>query len=164
MQRQPAAAWGLRRPTWGAALWAVAFALAAILIFGVCQFWLFPKLGLTDSRAHVAAIRKEPIGLTLIIALRAGVVEEWLFRFFAIGELAVVTGRRWIGALLAGLLFIALHAANWQWVHLLPVALVTILFTAIYWWRGNLFLNAAAHFLTDFVPALLALLIAARHG
>lgn len=164
IQAQSPATLGLRRPTWPAAGWALAFAGGAILLFGLCEFWLFPRLGLTDSRAHVAAIRAEPIWLTLLIALRAGVVEEWIFRFFAIDQLTRIIGGTWLPAIAAGLLFIALHAKDWQPAHLLPVALVTILFTALYWRRHDLFTNAAAHFLTDCVPALLALLAAARHG
>ena len=163
LQGQRLALLGLRRPTLAGFGWGVAFSVLAIVIFGVCQFWLLPKLGLTDSRAHVAAIRNEPLWLTLIITLRAGVVEEWIFRFFAIGQLTKLVGGKWFPAIVSGLLFVALHAQDWQAVHLVPVALVTIVLTALYWWRNDMFTSAVAHFLTDFVPALLALMMV-RHS
>jgi len=153
---------GVRRPGLGTLGWGAAFAAAQIGAVALCYFVLFPALGLPSRSARVTAIAHEPIWLMALLTARAGIVEEWLFRFFAIGRMAFVTRNRWAASLVPGAIFVALHAQSWALDHLIPVTIVTVLLTIQYWWRRDFWGNALSHFLTDFIPFAGAALAAAH--
>lgn len=142
---------GIRRPTLASFGIAVACAVVVIVLFALCYSVVFPAFGVAAVPTRLATIAQEPLWLTLLITLRAGIVEEFLFRFYPIGRLATATGSIALAVIVPGLVFIGLHAGGWGVMHLVPVTLATIVFTLLYLWKRDFWCSALAHFLVDFI-------------
>lgn len=148
----------VRRPSGKSILWGVAVAFASILTIGLCYAVIIPLLGGDSDPAKMQALAARPIPLILFLSITAGVVEEWLFRFYAINRLHFLSNNKWLASTIAGAVFIALHAPSWGLSHLIPVTLVTLIFTAYYWWRRDFWSSVLAHFLTDAIPFVMSAL------
>src|ERR1700728_2877473 len=105
----------------------------------------------SHADVQAAAMTHGSIGLALILALRAGAIEELFYRGIAIEQLTLLTGRRWLGAVIAAALFIFAHALIFDWPQLIPIAAATLVLTLLYLWRGDLWANILAHVLVDAV-------------
>jgi membrane protease YdiL (CAAX protease family) len=133
-------------------LWAFAIALVTIFTIGLSYSVLIPALGGDSDPARMQELASRPIPMLLLLSLTAGVVEEWLFRFYAINRLHFLSNSKWLASLVAGVVFIILHAPSWGFTHLIPVSLVAVIFTLYYWWRRDFWSSALAHILTDAIP------------
>jgi len=85
----------------------------------------------------------------LCLAVRAGVIEEIFFRGLAIEQLTILTGYRWLSALLATVLFVVIHALHFDWIQLIPIGAVAVVLTGLYLWRRDLWANIIAHIAVD---------------
>lgn len=92
-----------------------------------------------------------PAWVTLLIVLRAGIVEEIFYRGYAIERLEALTGSRAIAIAAPLICFAAFHFRQGLAGVLIALMLGAIL-TGLYIWKRNLIANMAAHFLIDFVP------------
>lgn len=153
-ERLPLSSIGLRWPTWGTTPWALA---ATVLMMATVVFSygvIFPALGLTANTDAIARITHAPLWLQTATMIRAGVVEEILFRGYAIERLQTLTGRRWLAGLLSAAVFVAVHISGWGYAQLIVVALGATILTLLYLARRDLASNMLAHFLTDFIAFL----------
>jgi membrane protease YdiL (CAAX protease family) len=93
-----------------------------------------------------------PLSIRLLLALTAGVCEEFLFRGFGISVLARFTKNRWLAGLLSLLAFTVGHVALFGWTSLLiaPAVLGAIL-TLLFLLRGNLFNGVIVHTIIDVI-------------
>lgn len=148
-----AAGLGLRRFSWGA--------VAAGIVLGVALFALstatmilVQTAGLPDVTDATPAGTLMALSLPLRIAavITAGVVEETLYRGYAIERLGAITGRYWLAGLVSLAAFSAIHAIFWGRVQIIVVWVDAAALTAIYLWRRNLLLNIIAHVVTDGIP------------
>ena len=141
---------GLRRPSWAAVLTGLAGALA-MLIAGQSGNYLDYTMLRAPARSdtQAVAIVSGSVIYALCLAIRAGVVEELLFRGLAIEQLTTLTGRRWLAACISGLTFVLVHALRFDLAQLVPIAAVTIVLTGLYLWRRNLLANIVAHVFID---------------
>jgi membrane protease YdiL (CAAX protease family) len=94
----------------------------------------------------------------IFLALRGGVAEEVLYRGLAIEQLTVLTGRRWLAASIAGVIFVLAHSVHFDVHQLIPIAAATLGMTALYLWRRNLWINIIAHVLVDAVALVVVAL------
>jgi membrane protease YdiL (CAAX protease family) len=135
---------------WGLAA-TVALIASVILTFAV----IAPALGLKQNMTATAAIVQVPLWLLLTTPIVAGVTEEIIYRGYAIERLSFLTGRRWLGALLAGAMFLIAH---WSWgpLQLILVAFATVILTGLYLWRRDLLCCMLAHMLADLIGFALA--------
>lgn len=156
-------AMGVTRPTWRGVAWALPLGVVLILLIGICYAAIFPLLGIKNDPGTLATIANRPIWLIFLLALRAGVTEEWLFRFYPIHRLTALGAGRWASSILPAAVFIGLHAPSWGLAHLIPVTLAAIALTLFYWWRRDYWSSVIGHFLADFIPFSMAAL-AAAHG
>lgn len=140
------------RPRWSSLGWGLAFGVILIMLIGVCYALIFPALGVRNDPAQLGKIASQPVWMIFLLTVRAGVVEEWLFRFYAITRLHTLTGSKWLASLVPGVVFVALHAPSWGLLHLLPVTFAAIALTLLYWWRKDFWCSALAHFIADFIP------------
>jgi membrane protease YdiL (CAAX protease family) len=85
----------------------------------------------------------------MFLAVRGGVVEEILYRGLAIEQLAALTGRRLLAALIATSVFVAVHLVHFDLRQLIPIATVSFGLAGIYLWKHNLWINIIAHGLID---------------
>jgi membrane protease YdiL (CAAX protease family) len=143
---------GLRRPTFGTILWGFG-AFAALLALGACASFVTYNIFHQPNHAvaEVEALVRGSLVYALCLALRAGVIEELFYRGLAIEQLTVLTGRRWFAALLATLVFIAIHMLRFDARQLIPIATTSFGLAGLYLWRRNLWVNMIAHVLIDTV-------------
>jgi membrane protease YdiL (CAAX protease family) len=99
--------------------------------------------------AQAAALVGGSVIYALCLSVRAGVVEEIFYRGLATEQLSVFTGSRWLSALIAAAVFTLMHALHFDWVQLIPIALVATVLTVLYLWRHDLWANIFAHIAID---------------
>lgn len=145
----------LRAPGLRSLMWGVAGSVVLIALFAAVQV-LLQLLGLGVSQSAAVDFGQLPVWLILAMALRAGVVEEILFRGYAVTRLEGLTGRTWLAALISLGAFVALHATSWSAGHLIFVGVAGGALTAMYLWKRNLAANIIAHTLVDVAGLLLA--------
>ncbi len=154
-ERLPLAAVGLVRPhprsIWtglaiGAAVYAALFALVAALL----------KLGLFDADRASEIIGNWPLWLRLFALITAGVVEEALYRGFAIERLTALTGSKGLAAMFSLAAFSAAHVPFWGLAALAAPIVGGGFFTLVYLWRRDLVACMVAHIAVDFVGLVLA--------
>jgi membrane protease YdiL (CAAX protease family) len=145
-ERLPLRSIGLRRPDGytiptAVGLFALGFLLQVLLIGPLVQRW-----GQAGAAAGLAELSALPIWFRLVLGVTGGIVEETLYRGYAVERLATLTGRRWLGAVLATVAFTAAHIPAWglgfALVADLPAGVLLVLF---YLWRRDLVANMLAH-------------------
>jgi membrane protease YdiL (CAAX protease family) len=97
-----------------------------------------------------------PIWLRILLAFRAGFMEEILCRGYPIERLNRLAGRIWPGALISLFIFTILHLPGSGLGSTVGVVLpVGAILTELYVWKRNLTLNIAVHFLVDLLALVL---------
>lgn len=124
------------------------------IVFGVIMTAV-QAIGLPLNQDIAQLISNQPMLLLILIALRAGVVEEVLYRGYAYERLFDLTKSKWLAALIPIIIFTLVHLP-WGVGHLVFVFLVSGIFMLLYMAKRNLPLLIIAHFTTD-VLALIAL-------
>ena len=156
IERRPLASIGIRVPTFSTLGWALIGTVAGIATFMLSYALILPALGLEINQSATSKITSLPIGVQLAIFLRAGVVEELLYRGYSIERLQELTGSKWLAALIPGLVFIAGHFAFWGSGQLIVVGFGTIVMTLLYMWRRDLLCCMIAHASIDLIGFTLA--------
>ena len=155
-ERKPLASIGLRRPHWGTLGWGLAGAIAMMASVMLSYAVIFPALGLTQNMRQTGAVASLPLWLLIATVVRAGIVEEILFRGYPIERIEALTGSTWLAALIPGAAFVLVHISSWGAAQLIVVAFGAIIMTALYLWRRDLVCVMIAHVATDLVGFLLA--------
>jgi membrane protease YdiL (CAAX protease family) len=154
---------GLRRPGWSTLGFALGGALALAFIPGLVGVVIYRLLHLPQhADAQAAALTGGSVIYALFLAIRAGVVEEILFRGIAIEQLTALTGNRWLAAIVTMVVFTLVHALHFDWIQLIPIFCAAAVLTGLYLWRRDLVANIIAHILVD--AAGLMTLAAHMHG
>ena len=87
-----------------------------------------------------------PIWFRVIAGFTGGMVEEVLYRGYAIERLAVLTGKRWVAASVSAGIFGLAHIPLWGVAFSLGADLpFGIVMTIFYLWRRDLVANMMAH-------------------
>lgn len=143
---------GLGRVRWTTPVLGIAAAVATIVLSAITAGIVYHALHQTPrANVEIAALVHGSVVYALLLALRAGVLEELLYRGIAIEQLAAFVGSRWLAAALAGAAFIAAHALIFDWPQLIPIGMATLVMTLLYMWRRDLWANMLAHALVDAV-------------
>jgi membrane protease YdiL (CAAX protease family) len=150
VERRTLASINLRRPTLGTLGWGLAATVALLVLGGTTSFIVTRVLHQrANTVAEITALVRGSVGYALCLALRAGVVEELLYRGLAIEQLTVLTGNRSLAALIAVLVFVVSHALRFNAASLLPVLVSSAGLVGLYLWRRNLMVNIIAHCIID---------------
>ena len=142
---------GLQRPAVGTtALWVLitfgGVLLAGALAFGVIKFFNLP-VGSSDSGAYDVL----PTWLLLLVIVRAGFLEEFFYRGYAIERLRSLTGNRILSVGIPLFVFAVSHYR--QGLAGITIALLTgAVLTGVYLYKRNLWITITVHFLADFIP------------
>ena len=114
------------------------------------------------TMADVTTVAQWPLWTRLITSLRAGFVEEVVFRAYPITRSDRILGCRWPGALAGLVVFSLSHIPYAGAAHALGVVLpLGAMLTLLFLWQRNLTLNIGVHCLCDvLVSSGLPLLIA----
>lgn len=155
VERLSLASIGLHRPTWGTLGWGLVATIMLIASVMLSFAVIGPALGLEQNMRATAAIVNVPLWLLVLTPLVAGVTEEIVYRGYAIERLSFLTGRRWVGALLGGVIFLLAH---WSWggLQMILVAFATVILTGLYLWRRDLVCCMLAHAAADLIGFALA--------
>jgi membrane protease YdiL (CAAX protease family) len=148
------------------------------LIFGIIAFIAFRGLRLrfTDLGMRVprpldwpialatgARILSLPMPTRVLLAITAGICEEFLFRGFGIAVLIRFTRNRWLAGLLSLAAFTIAHAGLFGWTSALVIPFVLgLILTLLYLLRGNLFSAMIVHMLIDAIGLILVPMLAAK--
>jgi membrane protease YdiL (CAAX protease family) len=108
-------------------------------------------LGLRFGSAPGSVPVKLPMWVTIVVVLRAGIVEELFYRGYAIGRLQQLFGNKVVAILLPLLIFAASHYTQGAGGMLVTLLMGSAL-TALYLWKRNLWVVIFCHFLLDFIP------------
>lgn len=156
VERRPLASIGIRRPTWGTLGWGLAGTIALMASVIMSFAVILPALGLAPNLARTGRIASLPLWLMTATLVRAGVVEEILYRGYPIERIEELTGSIWLAALIPGAVFILAHLPSWGAAQLVIVSFGTIIMTGLYLWRRDLICVMIAHALADLIGFLLA--------
>ncbi|MES2299868.1 MAG: type II CAAX endopeptidase family protein [Pseudomonadota bacterium] len=152
--RTPLSALGMRDFGWRTVAGTVAGVLGTFALALTVKALVAGIPHAPENLAANAAELRWSIGYASWVALRAGVVEEVLYRAVLIEQLAVILGKRWLGAALAGLVFVSAHALAFDWFQLAMAASATVILTLVYMRGRNLPACICAHVLIDMVGFL----------
>ncbi len=129
----------------GVILWAGVLAVLVISVFAVGLVGGFDNLP-SEAPKMVLWMGSLPILLRVMVSLSAGVVEEVFFRGFLMPR---------VGFGLSNVLFVLGHLSYEQPFLLLGVALLSVSFSLLVRWRGNIWPAIAAHAVFDAIQLLI---------
>ena len=150
---------GLQRPRLEqTALWSaitlVVVAAALALALGVSALCGWPFGNSPSAKAFEAL----PLWVVFFVVLRAGFVEEFFYRGYALERMEAITGNRLVAVGFPLFLFAVFHYR--QGLAGITIALFTgAALTAMYLWKRNLWITIVPHFLVDFIPNVLVPLV-----
>jgi membrane protease YdiL (CAAX protease family) len=149
-ERRPLSSIGLNRPTRRTLVRGLA-GLAVYLAIGIAMAVLLHFLagGVPQFSGVEATLKTLPAWAMILLAIRAGVVEELMTRGFALHRLAEWTGYLWLGAVLQLLLFAGLHVPVWGWSKGAIVLVLGAVLTLLYLRHRDLAANMLTHALVD---------------
>lgn len=146
LERLPAGSIGLRRPDWSTIVSAVLLALVILYLLPLLTAPLVAAAGREGLDAGLRRIAAWPPSFRVFVGASSGIVEETLYRGYAVERLASMTGRRWLGATIAAMASALAHVPAWGLGFALAADLpFGIVMTLFYLWRRDLAANAIAH-------------------
>jgi len=128
---------------------AIGLGLVLFVIFGISNVAI-QAIGLELNQEIAEMISSKSIPVLILLALRAAVVEEVLFRGYAFERINELTKSKWVAGLVPLIIFMLLHL-SWGIGHLLFVFIAGGLLTLMYVSKRNLALNIVVHFTVDVI-------------
>jgi membrane protease YdiL (CAAX protease family) len=126
--------------------------LVLFIVFGIANV-VIQKLGLELNQEIAQMISSKSLPVLFLLVLRAAVVEEVLYRGYAIERINELTNSKWVAGLVPLIMFMLVHLA-WGVGHLLFIFIAGGLLTLMYVSKRNLALNIIAHFTVDVIAIL----------
>lgn len=145
---------GFMWPSFIDLIWAVVTGVVLVQIFGFyARFKQQHGLQSATEAARYQALVGLSLGSRCLTVLTAAVVEEVLYRAYAIGIGEVVLGSVWVAAAVSVLAFTAAHF-RWGLSHLVPVFISAVAFAVLFATTRNIWLCILAHVIVDGVAFL----------
>jgi membrane protease YdiL (CAAX protease family) len=137
---------GIRRPSWSTLISAIVLWRITVVLTPMISQPVLDTFGRDGLEAGVQELAILPIWFRVIAGFTGGMVEEILYRGYAIERLAVLTGRRWFAATISAVVFGLAHTPMWGVAFSLGADLpFGIVMTLFYLWRRDLIANMMAH-------------------
>lgn len=140
---------GLRPFHWTSLAWGLALAAVLMRLVAPLGSWMIGTLRLAGFERGLAAFAALPLWLKVVAVLAGGIVEETLFRGFAIERIAEASGSYLVAAALTLVFFALIHLPMWGWGPVLSFSISGAVLTAFYVWRQDLLANIVAHTIVD---------------
>ena len=128
---------------------AIGLGLVLFVVFGIATT-VIQKLGLELNQEVAEMISSKSVPVLFLLALRAAVVEEVLYRAYAFERINELTKSKWVAGLVPLIMFMLVHL-SWGIGHLLFIFVAGGLLTLMYVSKRNLALNIIAHFTVDII-------------
>ncbi|MHC4476095.1 MAG: CPBP family intramembrane glutamic endopeptidase [Planctomycetota bacterium] len=155
-ERQSLRSIGFRRLTWKEGLIALSLSIFLFVLVPTLAIFMERVIRIsTGTMDIVKALAQIPLWLHILLALRAGFVEEVLYRGYPIERLNRLTGRIWPGAVICIIIHTVIHLPMGLWNTVGVVFPITVILTGLYVWKRNLTLNITVHFLGDLLVLVL---------
>jgi membrane protease YdiL (CAAX protease family) len=152
---------GLRVPSFRDVRRMLAVLAGTYVIIAVVSHLLSVQTSMLDIEGLLAV----PFAVKLGLVLTAGICEEFMFRGFAIEELAGWTGSVWLGGLLSWLAFSLAHVDRYGLTTgLIIPAIAGGALTLLYVWRRNLPVCMVLHAFFDGLSIFLLPVLMKGHG
>ena len=148
-EKQPLASLWLRPFHWQSAAWAGVLVLAHILLLFPVTEWVRKAAGLPGYADGMEEALALPAWFRVVAVVTAGVVEETLFRGYAMTRLARLTGSLWLAAAVSASVFAALHLPVWGAGPSFAFLIGGVANTAFFIWRRDLLAMIIAHVAID---------------
>ncbi len=152
VEKRTLASIGWKKLTLKMTFWGIGLGLVIFILFGAITTAI-QALGLELNQDMARLIAGQSIPVLLLIALRAAVVEEVLYRGFAFERIYDLTRSKWLATLVPVILFTVIHL-SWGVGHLIFVFIAGGIFMLTYVSKRNLGLVIIAHFVTDVIALL----------
>ena len=144
-ERLPLRSIGLRRPTWRTVAWGVLL-WAGVWVLSLLTAPLLRLTGTAGLDEGLQRITVMPIWFRIVAGLTGGLVEETLYRGYAVERLSTLFGSPWLGGLIAVTAFTLAHVPTWGLGFALAADLpFGIAMTLFYLWKRDLLANSLAH-------------------
>ena len=143
---------GWKKLTVKTVLSGIGLGFVVFVLFGVLTTAI-QAVGLELNQETAELIASQSIPFLLLIALRAAVVEEVLYRGYAFERMYELTKSKWLAGLIPVIIFTLVHY-SWGVGHLVFVFFAGSVFMLVYISKRNLGLIMIAHFITDVIALL----------
>lgn len=155
IERQPLASIGLKPPRWTTLLWGLALTFAITFVLAPAMTWLADRAGLPGYEPGLQQLLGLPAWYRVFLAVTAGVVEEALYRGYAVERLTALTGSHWLGGSIAVIVFGLAHLPGWGVGPTLVAFIAGSVATLFYVWKRDLLALMIAHVIGDIVGVAL---------
>ena len=102
----------------------------------------------------LSALSQLSLPVQVTIVATAVITEEVLWRGYPIERLTELTGNIWIGAVVSGVVFLAVHYPAWGLVGAIPQAVFTLVIVGVYVWSRNVVACMLTHGVINVVMIL----------
>jgi membrane protease YdiL (CAAX protease family) len=148
-ERRPLGSIGVRPFAWSSVAWGLGLAAVLMWVVTPLSLRLLGALRLAGFESGIASFAALPLALKLFAVLGAGVVEETLYRGYALERLAEASGSWLLAGALTLACFALIHLPMWGWGPVLTLFVSGAVLTAFYVWRQDLLANVVAHVVVD---------------
>jgi uncharacterized protein len=149
VERQSLSSVGLRQPSASTIGWGLLLLFGINFVLSPATMWIVNKTGLGGFEHGLRQLLAIPVWYRVFLAVSAGVVEETLYRGYAVERLASLTGSYWVGGLVAVVAFGAAHIPVWGPGPALVFLVDGAAATLFYVWKRDLLALVVAHALGD---------------
>jgi len=137
---------GVRRPDWSTLVSGILLCVTMLYVLPLVTTPLLNVMGSHGLEAGLQRLAPLPVWFRVIVGITGGIIEETLYRGYAVERLTSITGRRWLGGAISTVAFGLAHIPMWGVGFALGADLpFGILMTAFYLWKRDLLANILAH-------------------
>ncbi len=154
-EKQPLSSVGLHPLRWQSIAWGFLFAGFFIFIYSPLLIRAMNKLKLGSFDHGLTELTKLPIWYLILAVVVGGIVEEGLYRGYAIERLSLLIGSYVFGSILVLIAFGLAHLPLWGWGAALTTVISGAILTVFYLWTGELIAVIVAHVITDSVGIII---------
>ena len=149
VERKPLSSIGLTRPGWSTIGRSMLLLAGINFTLAPAVMWAATNAGLPGYDAGLVPLLALPVWYRVFLAVSAGVIEETLYRGYAVERLARFTGSAWSGGAIAVLVFGLAHLPSWGPGPALVSLASGAAATLFYLWKRDLFSLIVAHAVGD---------------
>jgi membrane protease YdiL (CAAX protease family) len=149
VERKPLASIGFKTPGWSTVVWSLLLLLGINFMLAPAVMWAAANAGIAGYEAGLTPLLALPAWYRVFLAVSAGVIEETLYRGYAVERLALLTGSYWSSGAIAVLVFGVAHIPFWGIGPALVSLAAGAAATFFYVWKRDLPALIVAHAVGD---------------
>jgi membrane protease YdiL (CAAX protease family) len=130
----------------------VAIGLATVIVFACAMYplWKYKAMHSRDEVFRRVPQASNEMGWWIALSITAGIAEEFAYRGVLFGILIYWIPNWWAAALLCALAFALGHSIQ-GWKNVVIIFTMSVIFQALVWFTGTLYIAMAAHAIYDVI-------------